>query len=184
VLEALGLMGKIAIVTGAGRGLGKAMAQAGAQVVCTARTQEQIYGTVSEITSKGSQAIAVQTDVVSSAQIDALGATCIEQYGQLNIMLANASGGVASDHDLWEFAYEEFEAVLGLNLKSTFYSDRAASKVMMERGEGGVIINVTSRTALRGNRVFTYSTAKGGMVSLTKSKGTILWLHNILANVI
>ena len=188
VLETLGLQGKTAIVTGAGRGLGKAMAkslaQAGAQVVCAARTQEQIDGTVSEITSDGGQAIAVQTDVTSSAQIDSLVAACIEQYGQLDIMIANAGGGVASDHEFWEFEDEEFEAVLGLNLKSAFYSGRAASKVMVERGEGGVIINVASGTALRGNRGFAYPTAKGGVISLTKSEATILWAHNIRANAI
>ncbi|MBT5773392.1 MAG: SDR family oxidoreductase [Dehalococcoidia bacterium] len=188
MLETLGLQGKTAIVTGAGRGLGKAMAkslaQAGAQVVCAARTQEQIDGTVSEITSDGGQAIAVQTDVTSSAQIDALVAACIEQYGQLDIMIANAGGGVSSDHEFWEFEDEEFEAVLGLNLKSAFYSGRAASKVMVERGEGGVIINVASGTALRGNRGFAYPTAKGGVISLTKSEATILWPHNIRANVI
>ena len=188
MLETFDLQGKTAIVTGAGRGLGKAMAkslaQAGAEVVCAARTQEQIDGTVTEIQANGGAAIAVQTDVTSSAQIDALVAACIERYGKLDIMIANAGGGAASDHEFWEFEDEEFEAVLSLNLKSAFYSGRAASKVMVERGEGGVIINVASGTALRGNLGFAYPTAKGGVISLTKSEATILWPHNIRANVI
>ncbi len=184
MLETLDLQGKTAIVTGAGRGLGKAMAkslaQAGAQVVCAARTQEQIDGTVSEIVADGGAAVAV----TSSEQVDALVTACLEQYGKLDIMIANAGGGVASSHEFWEFEDDEFEAVLALNLKSAFYSGRAASKVMVERGEGGVIINVASGTALRGNRGFAYPTAKGGVISLTKSEATMLWPHNIRVNVI
>ena len=108
----------------------------------------------------------------------------IEQYGKLDIMITNAGGGVTSDHEFWEFEDEEFEAVLGLNLKSAFYSGRTASKVMVERGEGGVLISVASGTALCGNRGSAYLTANGGVISLTKSEAVILWPHNIRANVI
>ena len=89
-----------------------------------------------------------------------------------------------NDAPFWEFPDDAFEAVLALNLKSAFYSGRAASKYMVERGEGGVIINVSSGTALRGNQNFAYPTAKGGVISLTKSEATMLWPHGIRANVI
>ena len=155
MLETLRLDGKSAVVTGAGRGLGRAMAralaQAGAEVVCAARTQEQIDGSVEEITSAGGKALAVQTDVTDSAQVDALVAACLETYGKLDIMIANAGGGgAAGRYEFWEYPDEVFDQVLATNLKSTFYCGRAAAKAMVERKQGGVIINVSSGAALGG----------------------------------
>jgi 2-deoxy-D-gluconate 3-dehydrogenase len=190
VLETLRLDGKTAVVTGAGRGLGqamaKALAQAGAELVCAARTAEQIDQTVGEISEAGGRAIAVPTDVTDSAQVDRLVDRCLETYGKIDIMVANAGGGGASRGDwaFWEYPDEAFESVLAVNLKSNFYCDRAASRAMVERGEGGVIINVASGTALRGNRHFAYPTAKGGTISLTKSAATILGPQHIRVNVI
>ena len=189
MLETLQLQGKTAIVTGAGRGLGKAMArslaQAGAEVVCSARTQAQIDQTVSDITADGGSAVAIRTDVTDSAQVNALVAGSIEHYGKLDIMIANAGiGDPVGQYEFWEYPDDVFESQLAVNLKSTFYSGRAASKHMVERGDGGVIINVASGTALRGNKGFAYPTAKGGVISLTKSEAVMLWPHNIRANVI
>jgi NAD(P)-dependent dehydrogenase (short-subunit alcohol dehydrogenase family) len=190
VLETLRLDGKIAVVTGAGRGLGKAMAkalaQAGAALVCAARTQAQIDETVREVRAADGQAIAVAADVTDSAQVNRLVDSCIEAYGKIDIMVANAGGGEASrgNWEFWEYPDEAFEEVLATNLKSNFYCDRAAARHMVARGAGGVIINVASGTALRGNRHFAYPTAKGGVISLTKSVATILGPHNIRANTI
>jgi NAD(P)-dependent dehydrogenase (short-subunit alcohol dehydrogenase family) len=190
VLETLRLDGKAAVVTGAGRGLGKAMAkalaQAGAALVCAARTHVQIEATVQEIHAAGGQAMAVATDVTDSAQVNRLVDKCIEAYGKIDIMVANAGGGGVSrgNWEFWEYPDEAFEAVLATNLKSNFYCDRAAARHMVAHGAGGVLINVASGTALRGNRHFAYPTAKGGVISLTKSVATILGPHNIRANTI
>ncbi len=189
MLEALRIDGKTAVVTGAGRGLGRAMAralaQAGAEVVCAARTAEQIDSAVEQIKSEGGTAIAVQTDVTDSAQVDSLVRACVETYGKIDILVANAGGGGGGGrHEFWEYPDEAFEQVLATNLKSTFYCGRAASKEMVERKEGGVIINVSSGTAMRGNRTFAYPTAKGGVISLTKSEATMLGPYGIRANVI
>jgi 2-deoxy-D-gluconate 3-dehydrogenase len=189
VLESLQMDGKVAVVTGSGRGLGKAMAKAlaaaGAQVVCAARTPEQIDATVAEITADGGTAIAVPTDVTSSAQIDALVARAVEQYGRLDVMIANAGGGGGPQNvEFWEYPDDAFDMVLATNLKSAFYSGRAAARQFVKQGEGGVIVNVASGTALRGNQQFAYPTAKGGVISLTKSEATLLAPQGIRVNCI
>jgi NAD(P)-dependent dehydrogenase (short-subunit alcohol dehydrogenase family) len=188
MLETLELDGKTIIVTGGGRGLGRAMAkalaEAGAQVVVAARTQDQMDVTVGEITDAGGDAISVRTDVTDSAQVDALVAATVQHYGKLDAMFANAGGGGGSNAEFWEYPDADFEAVLGTNLKSAFYCGRAASKQMVAQGTGGVIVNTSSGTAMRGNKNFAYPTAKGGVLSLTKSEATMLWPHGIRANVI
>jgi NAD(P)-dependent dehydrogenase (short-subunit alcohol dehydrogenase family) len=190
VLESLRLDGKTAVVTGAGRGLGKAMAkalaQAGAEVVCAARTQSQIDETVRDIQAAGGRALAIACDVSDSAQVNRLLDACVDTYGKVDVMVANAGGGDVSRGTwaFWEYPDEAFEAVLATNLKSNFYCNRAAARHMVARSAGGVIINVASGTALRGNRHFAYPTAKGGVISLTKSVATMLGPHGIRANVI
>lgn len=188
MLETLDLDGRIIIVTGGGRGLGRAMAkalaEAGAKLVVAARTQEQIDDTVQQIRDDGGDAIAVQTDVSDSAQVNALVAAAVAHYGRLDAMFANAGGGGGTRAEFWEFPDEAFDEVLGINLKSAFYSGRAAAKQFIDQGGGGVIVNVASGTAMRGYPGWAYSTSKGGVLSLTKAEATMLWAHGIRANVI
>ena len=194
MLARLRLDGRAAIVTGSGRGLGKAMARAladaGAKVVVSARTQEQIDATVAEIRAAGGTAIAQRTDVTQSAEVDALVERCIDAFGRLDVMVANAGGGgVRGTWDFWDYPDDAFEAVLATNLKSNFYCSRAAARYMVDRARrdpqaGGVIINVASGTALRGNRSFAYPTAKGGQIAMTKSIATMLAPWGIRANTI
>jgi NAD(P)-dependent dehydrogenase (short-subunit alcohol dehydrogenase family) len=188
MLETLELDGKTVIVTGGGRGLGRAMAkalaEAGAQVVVAARTQEQLDETVQEIKDAGGEAMSVRTDVTDSAQVDALVAAAVQAYGKLDVMFANAGIGGGTNAEFWDYPDWAFEEVLAVNLKSAFYSGRAAAKQMVAQGTGGVIVNTASGTALRGNKGFAYPTAKGGVISLTKSEATTLWPQGIRANVI
>ncbi|MFV2090980.1 MAG: SDR family NAD(P)-dependent oxidoreductase, partial [Pseudomonadales bacterium] len=174
--------------TGAGRGLGRAMARAlaaaGAQVLCAARTQEQIDRTVAEIAQAGGDATAQTCDVTDSTQVDALVDRCVDEYGRIDVMVANAGGGTRIQAEFWEYPDEAFEAVLATNLKGNFYSSRAAARHMVEQGDGGSIINVASGTAMRGNRSFAYPTAKGGVISLSKSAATMLAPHDIRVNTI
>jgi NAD(P)-dependent dehydrogenase (short-subunit alcohol dehydrogenase family) len=189
MLEALRLDGRAIVVTGSGRGLGKAMAKAlaaaGASVVCSARTQEQIDQTVSEIAEAGGTAVAQQCDVTDSSQVDAVVDRCIDEFGKVDVMIANAGGGgVRGNWEFWDYPDDAFESVLATNLKSNFYCSRAAARHMVGRGAGGVILHTASGTALRGNRSFAYPTAKGGQISLMKSTATMLAPHNIRVNTI
>ncbi|MGE3594586.1 MAG: SDR family NAD(P)-dependent oxidoreductase [Dehalococcoidia bacterium] len=187
MLEKLRLDGRAAVVTGSGRGLGRAMAlalaQAGARVVCAARTRSEIDETVSAIIAAGGEASAVQTDVTDSTQVDALVGACVKRYGGIDIMLANAGAGT-SHAAFWEYPDDEFQRALELNLHSAVYCGRAAAREMIAAKRRGVIINLSSITALRGNPLFAYPSAKGGILALTKAQASILGTHGIRVNVI
>ncbi len=191
VLERFRLDGKVAVVTGAGRGLGQqmalALAEAGADVVCAARTQEQIEATAEAVRALGRRAIAVPTDVSDSSRCDALVQACLDEFGQIDVMLSNAGIGDARGHaqELWDVTDEDWHATIDVNLSSAFYCARAASKAMIDRGEGGVIVNVASGTALRAYPAgFVYGAAKAGVIAFTKSLAVMLQRHNIRVNCI
>ncbi|HXK33480.1 MAG TPA: SDR family NAD(P)-dependent oxidoreductase [Dehalococcoidia bacterium] len=190
-LEKFSLTRKVAIVTGAGRGLGRqmalALATAGADVVCAARTQEQIDRTVADITALGRRAVAQSTDVRDSAQCDALVRRAVDEFGRLDIMLSNAGIGDmrGANAELWDVDDADWRDTLDVNLSSAFYCARAASKQMVAQGGGGVIINVASGTALRAYPMsFGYGAAKAGVIALTKSLSAMLVKHGIRVNCI
>jgi NAD(P)-dependent dehydrogenase (short-subunit alcohol dehydrogenase family) len=191
VLERLKLDGKVAIVTGAGRGLGRqmalALADAGADVVCAARTAEQIDRTKADIEALGRRAIAQPTDVRESAQCGRLIERAAEEFGRLDIMLSNAGIGDmrGANAELWDVGDEDWHDTLDVNLSSAFYCARAASKQMVAEGHGGVIINVASGTAMRAYPMsFGYGAAKAGVIALTKSLSAMLVKHGIRVNCI
>ncbi|GAA4038377.1 SDR family NAD(P)-dependent oxidoreductase [Parerythrobacter jejuensis] len=170
--ELFDLSGKVAVVTGAGRGIGRGIAQtlaeAGADVVCAARRENEIEETASLINASntGGRAIAQRTDVTSETDMEALAQRAVDEFGRLDYWINNAGGSPVSA-PLVDLDEEEWHRTLSVNLTSIFYGVRAAAKHM---GEGSAIVNTSS---LAGQDPFPgsghYSAAKAGVNMLTKT---------------
>ncbi len=195
VLEKLRLDGpprRVAIVTGGSRGLGKAMAlslaEAGADLCIASRTLAQLEIASSEIeAATGRRPLVVPTNVQSSEQCEQLVERTVQHFGRLDIMLNNAGIGDArgGGFRVWELSDADWHDTIEVNLYSTFYCSRAAARQMREQGQGGVILNVASGTALRSSaNSFAYAAAKAGVISLTKSLAGMLVGEDIRVNCI
>lgn len=192
MLESLRLDGRRVIVTGAGRGLGRQMAlhlaDAGADVVCAARTPQQIETVAEEIRSRGRRALTIPTDVTDSRQVDALVDQTIAEWGGFDVFIANAGGGGASaGKRVNQISDADWRDTIDTNLSSAFYCARAAAVHFCEQrhDRGGVIITVASGTALRGDaRLIAYGAAKAGVITLTQGLATQLARHDIRVNCI
>lgn len=164
------LEGEVAVVTGAGRGIGEGIAKvlsgAGASVVCAARRTHEIERVAQEISASGGQAIAVTTDVTDEAAVEALAQAAVDRFGRLDVWVNNA-GGSPIQAPLIELPREEWDATLALNLTAVFLGVRAAARHMTD---GGRIVN-TSSTASQD--IFEgsahYSAAKAGINMMTRT---------------
>lgn len=180
VLEKLRLDGpprRVAIVTGGGRGLGREMAlalsDAGADVCIASRTQSQLDDTAAFIEEKtGRRPLTVSMDVRDSAQCDALIERTVAHFGRLDILVNNAGIGDrrGTGARIDELSDEDWADAIAVNLDSAFYCSRAAVRVLREQGQGGVIVNVASGTALRMSPMsLGYASAKAGVMAFTRS---------------
>ena len=167
------LKDRVAIVTGSGRGIGKAiahkLASEGASVVVCALHIETARQTADEIKDQGYTAFALKTDVTKQAEVHDLVKNTLEQYGKIDILINNA--GATRHRPLLEMTEEDWDFILNTDLKGTFFCTQAVLKEMMER-RYGKIINISSssgieRTSARPTMA-NYADAKAGVVQLTK----------------
>lgn len=181
------LDGKVALVTGASRGIGRAiaikLAAEGAKVAInyagnTAKAEE----VKAEIEAAGGEAMLVQADVADSAAVDAMVAAVTEQYGTIDILVNNA--GITRDGLLMRMKDEDFDAVINTNLKGVFYCTKVVSKLMMKK-RAGKIVNMASVVGLIGNAGQTnYAAAKAGVIGFSKSAAKELAARGITVNVV
>ncbi len=181
------LDGKVAIITGASRGIGKEIAllfaKEGAKLVLTARNQELLEALSKEIEAVGGfQPLCFTVDVKDVAKVAELLDKTLDKYERVDILVNNA--GVTRDGLFVRMSEDDWDEVLNTNLKGTFLCMRAASKVMM-RQRSGKIINMASVIGMTGNAgQANYAASKAGIIALTKSVAKELGSRNVLVNAI
>lgn len=181
------LTGKVALVTGAGRGIGSAIAKTlaanGAFVIVNYNgSKEKAEAVVEEIKKSGAEAAAVQCDVSDYAACGKMVEEMIASYGHIDILVNNA--GITRDNLILKMSEEEFDAVLNTNLKGTFHTIRHLSRYFVKQ-RAGRIINLSSVSGVMGNAgQANYSASKAGVIGLTKSVARELARRGITCNAV
>lgn len=181
------LDGKTAVVTGASRGIGRAiaieLAKEGANVVVNySGSKEKADEVVEEIIKLGSKAISVQANVSDAESVQSLMKAAVEQFGSIDILVNNA--GITRDNLIMRMKEEEWDEVINTNLKGVFLATKAVTRQMMKQ-RSGRIINISSVVGVLGNAgQANYVAAKAGVIGLTKTTARELASRNILVNAV
>lgn len=170
MLERFRIDGKVAVVTGAGRGIGAAcargLAEAGADIVLASRTREQLDEVAAEIRAMGRRAIVVPTDVVDNDAVAALIPAAVEEFGRVDIVINNAGG--TAPRPFLDTTPGYLERSFHFNVTTAFVLTKAAVPVMLEQG-GGTVVNISSTIGrLRDRGFVAYGTAKAALTHMTR----------------
>lgn len=182
----MNLHGKIAIVTGGTRGIGKAVASAlareGASLTLCARDAVALEKVTAELESSGTQVLPIKADVGQASEVEQMVEACLERFGTVNILVNNA--GITRDNLLLRMRDEEWDAVLRTNLQGAFYCTRAALRPMVKQRRGR-IINLTSVIGVMGNPgQANYAAAKAGIIGFTKATAKEVASRGITVNTV
>ncbi len=177
---------RVAVVTGASRGIGRAIAEAladqGRHVVLVARNEEKLSAVKSEIEGAGGSATVMVCDMSDGGAISSMIEAVVDEFGRLDILVNNA--GVTRDGLVMRMSDEDFDEVLNVNLRGVFIACRSAARPMM-RGKWGRIVNISSVSGLIGNAgQANYAASKAGVIGLTKTLAKELAGKDITANVV
>lgn len=178
------LKDKVAIITGASRGIGKGIAevfsQAGATVICVSRSSEDVANIADSIVQNGGKAVGIACDISSAEKFAELVDTVVTKFEKVDILVNNA--GVTKDGLIMRMKEEDWDSVIDINLKGAFNGIKAVSRVMMKQRYGR-IINISSVVGLTGNSgQANYSASKAGLAGLTKSAAKEFASRNITVN--
>ncbi len=178
--------GKVAIITGSARGIGKSVArlfaEQGAQVVIADILQEEIDATVHEFTSKGLKAVGSQCNITSEEEVELFMKDIYQQFGSIDILVNNA--GITADNLIIRMKKNDWDKVLNVNLTGTFICTQKAARYMMKQRHGKVV-NVSSIIGFIGNAgQANYAATKGGIIAFTKSVAKELASRNINVNAV
>src|SRR4030088_937624 len=184
VLDTFQLDGKVALVTGGSRGLGlqiaEALGEAGAAVAITARHEEGLLKAVEHLAQRGIDAMSVVCDIAKNDQVEAAVKQVLEHFQHIDVLVNNA--GATWGAPFADIPFEAWDRVIRTNVDGTYFVSRAVGLHMIDRGQGGRIINIASVAGLRGSDpsvmpTLAYNTSKGAVVNFTRALAATLAEH-------